>query len=170
MHLLFCTLSFPEEAGDGVVEETGDGVEGHVGEVTVGFDTHSGDISGVGVALGNRDKGGKVGNNSKFSFIIRLNIPEKYLEYFNICSFACVHRYSIYTWLDISKVKVEKLRHLKIFKSFAPYRTVVLDLRYKDYGKTLRKCNAAAIIRYTFYIKLSIMDLFHYNNLFLTHF
>ena len=68
MHLLFCTLSFPEEAGDGVVEETGDGVEGHVGEVAVGVDTHSGDISGVGVALGNRDKGGKVGNNSKFSF------------------------------------------------------------------------------------------------------
>ena len=108
--------------------------------------------------------------NSKFSFIIRLNIPEKYLEYFNICSFACVHRYSIYTWLDISKVKVEKLRHLKIFKSFAPYRTVVLDQRYKDYGKTLRKCNAAAIIRYTFYIKLFIMDLFHYNIIFLTHF
>ena len=68
MHLRFCTLSFPEEAGDGVVEETGDGVEGHVGEVAVGVDTHSGDISGVGVALGNRDKGGKVGNNSKFSF------------------------------------------------------------------------------------------------------
>ena len=68
MHLLFCTLSFPEEAGDGVVEETGDGVEGHVGEVAVGVDTHSGDISGVGVALGNRDKGGIVGNNSKFSF------------------------------------------------------------------------------------------------------
>ena len=78
--------------------------------------------------------------NSKFSFIIRLNIPEKYLEYFNICSFACVHRYSIYTWLDISKVKVEKLRHLKIFKSFAPYRTVVLDLRYKEYGKMQRCC------------------------------
>ena len=92
--------------------------------------------------------------NSKFSFIIRLNIPEKYLEYFNICSFACVHRYSIYTWLDISKVKVEKLRHLKIFKSFAPYRTVVLDLQYKDYGKTLRKCNAAAIIRYTFFYQI----------------
>ena len=68
MHLRFCILSFPEEAGDGVVEETGDGVEGHVGEVAVGVDTHSGDISGVGVALGNRDKGGKVGNNSKFSF------------------------------------------------------------------------------------------------------
>ena len=68
MHLRFCILSFPEEAGDGVVEETGDGVEGHVGEVAVGGDTHSGDISGVGVALGNRDKGGKVGNNSKFSF------------------------------------------------------------------------------------------------------
>ena len=72
MHLRFCALSFPEEAGDGVVEETGDGVEppleGHVGEVAVGVDTHSGDISGVGVALGNRDKGGKVGNNSKFSF------------------------------------------------------------------------------------------------------
>ena len=68
MHLRFCTLSLPEEAGDGVVEETGDGVEGHVGDVAVGVDTHSGDISGVGVALGNRDKGGKVGNNSKFSF------------------------------------------------------------------------------------------------------
>ena len=68
MHLRFCTLSLPEEAGDGVVEETGDGVEGHVGEVAVGVDTHSGDISGVGVALGNSDKGGKVGNISMFSF------------------------------------------------------------------------------------------------------
>ena len=106
--------------------------------------------------------------NSKFSFIIRLNIPEKYLEYFNICSFACVHRYSIYTWLDIFKVKVENLRHLKIFKSFALHLTALLSWTYGI--KSMEKCNAAAIIRYTFYIKLFIMDLFHYNILFLTHF
>ena len=81
-----CTtfLSFPDEAGEDVEEDTGDGVDDHGGD-TEGGDTHAGGVksgdSAVGVVSGGGDIGGE--EDCNFSMLSFESPPPPLIEVFD---------------------------------------------------------------------------------------
>ena len=82
---LRCTtfLSFPDEAGEDVEEDTGDGVDDHGGD-TEGGDTHAGGVKSGDSAVGVVSGGGDIGGEEDCNFsMLSFESPPPLIEVFD---------------------------------------------------------------------------------------